>query len=79
MGGLVRKLLTHDINLQEEQGETSDRRVAIKSTVTDPKCQGDSQAEASEDEIVMLGQGVHKMLKNKNFDFERLQRRSSSK
>ena len=72
MEDMIRKLLVYEIDFNKEKKEILDKGAGMKISIKDTKSQDNLKSAESEDEIVMLARGFHKMLKKKICDLKKL-------
>ena len=76
---LLRKLLTHEIHLKEDEEEDQPKRgVAFKTTNEELQSSEDELTESDEDSMVMIARGLKKMFKSKKFDPKKFYKKGSS-
>jgi len=76
---LIRKLLTHEIHLKEdeEKGQTK-RGIVFKTTNEELHSSKDESKESDEDSTAMIARGLKKIFKSKRFDPKKLYKKGSS-
>ena len=63
---LLRKLLTYEIHLKEDEGENSKKGIALKATNEDCTSYGEESNDTDEEAFLLIVQGLNKMGPKKN-------------
>jgi len=76
---LLRKLLTHEIHLKEDEEAAQIKRgVAFKATNEELRSLEDESNESDEDSMAIIARGLKMMFKSKRFDLKKFYKKGSS-